>query len=60
MKYLILFLCLTLVACADPVENCVNEKQKAWREKNTKADYGKATLANERFRKECLVSTKKQ
>jgi len=53
MKYLILFLSLTLVACVNPAEKCVEEKQKAWREKNPKADYAKSSAANEKFRKEC-------
>jgi len=60
MKYLILLLSFTLVACTDPVEKCVEKKQKNWRENNPKADYGKAASANEKFRNECLVGTKKQ
>ena len=53
MKYLILLLSLTLFACADPVEECVNRKQKNWRENNPNADYAKSSTANEKFRKEC-------
>jgi hypothetical protein len=51
-------LSLTLVACVNPVEKCVEEKQKAWREKNPKADYAKSSAANEKFRKECGGHTK--
>lgn len=53
MKYLILFISLTLVACTDPVEECVAKKQDSWRKSNPNADYAKSSTANERFRKEC-------
>lgn len=53
MKYLILFISLTLVACADPVEKCVQQKQESWRKSNPNADYAKSSTANEKFRKEC-------
>ena len=58
MKIFILLLSLTLVACLDPVEKCVDEKQSNWREKNPNADYGKSSLANEKFRKECAGAKK--
>lgn len=53
MKYLILFISFTLVACTDPVEKCVQQKQDSWRKSNPNADYAKSSTANERFRKEC-------
>jgi hypothetical protein len=59
MKYLILLTLFTLVACTDPVEDCVQRKQKSWRENNPNADYAKSSTANERFRKECGGLNKK-
>lgn len=53
MKYLILRISFTLVACTDPVEQCVQRKQDSWRKSNPTADYAKSSTANERFRKEC-------
>lgn len=44
---------LVLLGCADPYEDCVIKKQDAYRESNPKADYAKASSANEKFRKEC-------
>lgn len=57
-KIFILLLSLTLGACVDPVETCVNEKQKSWREKNPNADYAKSSSANEKFRKDCAGAKK--
>jgi hypothetical protein len=53
MKYLLLFISITLIACTDPVEQCVQQKQESWRKSNPNADYGKSSSANEKFRKEC-------
>jgi hypothetical protein len=58
MKYLAIFISLFLIGCVDPVETCVDEKQKSWREKNPNADYGKSSSANEKFRKECAGAKK--
>lgn len=60
MKYLLLFFCIFLTSCSDPYEDCVEEKQKNWREKNATADYAKSSLANEKFRKECSHLNKKK
>lgn len=59
MKYLILLSSLTLIACTDPVEKCVQQKQESWRKSNPNADYGKSSSANEKFRKECGGLNKK-
>jgi len=59
MKYLILLISFTLVACTDPVEKCVQQKQENWRKSNPNADYGKSSSANEKFRKECGRLNKK-
>lgn len=53
MKYLILLFSFTLMACTDPVEQCVQQKQDSWRKSNPNADYAKSSSANEKFRKEC-------
>jgi hypothetical protein len=53
MKLSILLLCCVLMGCTNPVEDCVDKKQDAWREANPKADYAKASSANERFREQC-------
>lgn len=53
MKYLLFVLILTLIGCTSPYDECVNNKQEAWRKINPNADYGKSSAANERFMKEC-------
>lgn len=58
MKYAVLILSLFIMGCADPVEQCVDKKQDAWRKSNPKADYSKASSVNEKFREECKRSAK--
>lgn len=53
MKYAVLILSLFMVACADPVQQCVEKKQDSWRKSNPNADYAKASSVNEKFREEC-------
>jgi hypothetical protein len=53
MKYILLFVTLTFLGCSNSYEECVNQKQKVWRESNPNADYAKSSAANEKFRKEC-------
>lgn len=53
MKYIVLLISFTLIACSDPVEQCVQKKQDSWRQSNPNADYAKSSSANEKFRKEC-------
>jgi len=53
MKYIVLLISFILIACSDPVDQCVQRKQDSWRKNNPNADHGKAITANEKFRKEC-------
>lgn len=47
---------LALSACMDPIEECVEKKQQAYRQENPKADYAKGSTANGKFRLECQAS----
>lgn len=59
MKYFTLFFTIFLVACSNPYDDCVREKQSKWREKNPTADYAKSSSTNEKFMKECSHLKKK-
>ena len=53
MQFVVILLSLLMVACTDPMQECVDKKQDAWRKSNPTADYAKSSSANEKFREEC-------
>lgn len=55
MKYIVLCAVLIIMGCSNPYEDCIAKKQESWRKQNPKANYGKASTENERFRSECSI-----